>query len=118
MNPKGLRISVILILVAFLAGATLLAWHRPVDGDEGYYAAAARLVSEGRQPYRDFFYPQSPLLPYLLSPVCRVVGGSLQGMRLPAVLMGVLSLWLWWGVLARRCGDRPAAALRPRPDAP
>lgn len=110
MNARGLRVSVFLILGAFLAGATLLARHRPLDGDEGYYASAARLVSEGRQPYRDFFYPQSPLLPYLLSPVYRVAGASLQGMRLAAVLMGALSLWLWSGVLARRCADRPAAA--------
>ena len=45
---------------------------RPADTDEGYYATAAELVGRGRVPYRDFFYPQAPLLPYLLAPFARI----------------------------------------------
>ncbi len=39
--------------------------NRLVAGDEGYYLLASRLVMEGNIPYRDFFFPQMPLLPYV-----------------------------------------------------
>jgi hypothetical protein len=42
----------------------LPAIFRFVAADEGFYLSAARLVSEGKTPYLDFFYPQTPLLPY------------------------------------------------------
>ena len=34
-----------------------------IDGDEGYYLLAAKLVFQDKQLYTDFFYPQMPLLP-------------------------------------------------------
>ena len=43
----------------------------PSDTDEGYFALAGALVASGRHPYRDFFYPQAPLLPFLWSIVHR-----------------------------------------------
>ena len=33
---------------------------RFVDGDEGVYAYASRLAWQGKLPYRDFFYEQTP----------------------------------------------------------
>lgn len=39
--------------------------NRLVAGDEGFYLLASRLVMQGQVPYRDFFYPQMPLLPYV-----------------------------------------------------
>ncbi|HEX3941193.1 MAG TPA: glycosyltransferase family 39 protein [Acidobacteriaceae bacterium] len=40
------------------------ACHRLIDGDEGFYLLASRLVMEHRTPYFDFFYTQAPLVPY------------------------------------------------------
>lgn len=40
------------------------ACHRLIDGDEGFYLLASRLVMEHRTPYLDFFYTQAPLVPY------------------------------------------------------
>ncbi len=39
--------------------------QRLIDGDEGFYLLAARLVLQHRAPYLDFFYTQAPLLPYV-----------------------------------------------------
>ncbi len=39
--------------------------HRLIDGDEGFYVLASRLVLHHKTPYLDFFYQQTPLLPYL-----------------------------------------------------
>jgi hypothetical protein len=38
--------------------------HRFIDGDEGFYLLASRLVMQHKAPYLDFFYTQAPLLPY------------------------------------------------------
>lgn len=38
-------------------------WLGALNQDEGWYLYAARLVSEGKIPYRDFFYTQAPVMP-------------------------------------------------------
>ncbi len=91
-----LSFSAALVLYAFSV------WFGNLNQDEGWYLYAARLVSEGRMPYRDFFFTQGPVLPYvygLLYPLwstCGVLGG-----RLVTVFFGLLSCVLAAG-LARR----------------
>ena len=111
MISRQHRFLILLIILAFFAGTLALSRHRPIDGDEGYYATAARLVSEGRTPYLDFFYPQMPLLPYLYAPVYKMAGSSLANMRLFSVAVGVLSLFLWGLILQRRWPERPGIVL-------
>ena len=104
-------------LLAAVVALHLLAagWYatlRPIDGDEGFYALAARLVSEGRTPYLDFFYPQSPLLPYLYAPGAALIGApQVPDLRAVSVLWSVLCLGLaaWW--LRRVHGAKPGVAL-------
>ncbi|MEN8184892.1 MAG: hypothetical protein ABFS46_20415, partial [Myxococcota bacterium] len=60
---------------------------RPVDGDEGYYLMAARLVLEGGVPYRDFFFPQMPLLPYVYAAWLELLGASWYAGRALSVLL-------------------------------
>ena len=65
-----------------------LALTRYIDADEGYFLYAARLVSEGRVPYRDFFYPQMPMLPYIWGTILGYLGGVdwIKGRLLAAVM--------------------------------
>jgi 4-amino-4-deoxy-L-arabinose transferase-like glycosyltransferase len=105
------RFLLVLILLALFAGTLALSRVRPIDGDEGYYATAARLVSQGRTPYLDFFYPQMPLLPYVYAPAFKVVGSSLANLRLLSVVLGVLSVFLWGLILRRRWPERPGFIL-------
>jgi hypothetical protein len=62
------------LLTALGAAVALIAigQRTPADVDEGFYAIAAELVARGRLPYRDYFYPQAPYLPFLLAPVAAV----------------------------------------------
>lgn len=76
-----------------MAVAVLVAALRPLDGDEGYYAAAARLVAMGRLPYLDFFYPQTPLLPFILAPFTWLCGASLWLLRAAPVVAVALAAW-------------------------
>jgi hypothetical protein len=66
-----------------------LALLRFVDGDEGVYAYAGRLALHGELPYRDFFYEQTPLLPYVYGSWGAVVGDSWYSLRTFSVLAAV-----------------------------
>jgi hypothetical protein len=79
----------------YLAGLIYYAAHRPIDGDEGFYTTAARLVWEGKTPYKDFFYQQAPLLPYLYSWVWAIHPHSLVAMRMVSAACGALAVFLW-----------------------
>jgi len=71
----------LLLGVASFGWFAAIGLRLPVDVDEGFYALAAELVTHGRMPYRDFFYPQGPLYPYLLAPVVLVVGARFLLLR-------------------------------------
>ena len=83
---------------------------RFVDGDEGAYAYAARLVRHGHLPYRDFFYEQMPLLPFVYGGWIGLTGESWWSVRaLSAVLAVAVGAVLYVHVL-RRHGSRTTAA--------
>ena len=99
-----LAVGTALVLYAFAV------WFGNLNQDEGWYLYAARSVAEGRMPYRDFFYTQGPVLPYvygmlyhLWSP-CGVLGG-----RLATVFFGLLGCVCSAG-LARRAVPSQRAA--------
>jgi Dolichyl-phosphate-mannose-protein mannosyltransferase len=60
-----------------------------VDNDEGYYGLAAKLAFSGEVPYRDFFYPQAPLLPYVYGAWMQAFGVSLEATRALSVIFAM-----------------------------
>lgn len=56
-----------IIVLALIMGLAMI-FLRIVDGDEGFYLSAATMLSNGAEPYLDFFFPQMPGLPVFLSP--------------------------------------------------
>ena len=109
------RFALAVIVVASLTywvGLIYYAQTRPIDGDEGYYATAARLVWEGKTPYHDFFYQQTPLLPYLYSWIWGVHPGLLVAMRTQSAVFGGLAVFLWgiFLVFAKRLPAKLALA--------
>ncbi len=90
--------KIILVPVfVFLAGFFLwVARHRLIDGDEGFYLLASRLVLEHKTPYVDFFYPQAPLLPYAYDIWMRLLGISWFSARsFSATLTAILGLLIY-----------------------
>ena len=78
-NIAALGASWILASVIAVCVAVLAVWWGGVNQDEGWYLYAARLVGEGKVPYRDFFFTQGPVLPYIYSfmPVHGLLSGRL-----------------------------------------
>ena len=69
----------ILAAVIAVSVVVLAVWWGGVNQDEGWYLYAARLVGEGKVPYRDFFFTQGPILPYIYSalPIHGLLSGRL-----------------------------------------
>jgi 4-amino-4-deoxy-L-arabinose transferase-like glycosyltransferase len=73
-----------------------VAHHRFIDGDEGLYLLASRLVREHKAPYLDFFYPQAPLLPYAYGLWMKLFGISWFSARsFSATLTTILGLLIY-----------------------
>ncbi|KPJ71894.1 hypothetical protein AMJ52_08220 [candidate division TA06 bacterium DG_78] len=63
---------------------------RLIDGDEGYYVLASKLVMAGKVLYNDFVYSQMPLLPYVYGCWMKIFGVSWLSARLASALFAVL----------------------------
>ena len=107
-----LLLGVGLASLVYFVGLVYYAQMRPLDGDEGYYTTAARLVWEGKTPYKDFSYPQGVLLPYLYSWIWAVHPRSLVAMRCLSAACGAIAVFLWgiWLLSARRVSTTVALA--------
>lgn len=64
--------------------------QRLIDGDEGFYLLASRLVLEHRTPYLDFFYTQAPFLPYVYAAWFKLFPISWASARLFSALLTVI----------------------------
>lgn len=111
MRSKRSLVVLLILLVIYPVALGVFSQVRPIDGDEGYYATAARLVATGQTPYQDFFYPQMPLLPYVYAPFYKLVGSSLAHMRWLSVALATLGLLFWGLFLRARFADRPMFVL-------
>jgi uncharacterized membrane protein len=115
------RSAVIGLIGVALTAAMFIpfALTRFVDGDEGIYGLVARLVIEGDVPYRDFAYPQMPLLPYAYGAWLTIAGESWTSLRILSALLAVaLAALLYLHALRRfgpalRQSDSPALPARP-----
>lgn len=102
-------LTVALWLLALAAALTLGAanlFMGELNQDEGWYLYAARLVSEGQLPYRDFAFTQAPLLPLAYSLVQPLVerGGVGAGRAVTLVLTLVTAFLA--AAVARRLAPR------------
>ena len=90
---RVLLIPVFVVQAVFFSVLTL---HRFVDGDEGFYLLASRLVLMHKKPYLDFFYTQAPLLPdvYALWMKCFQVSW-IPARILPALLTALLGVLVY-----------------------
>ncbi|MGD1091169.1 MAG: hypothetical protein ABSB35_04150 [Bryobacteraceae bacterium] len=55
--------------------------------DEGFHLLAARLINEGKRPYLDFCFPQTPLNTYWNAAWMRLFGDSWRGVHVIATLL-------------------------------
>ena len=98
------------VWLASYAWFAALAVRIPLDEDEGFYALASELVAHGRLPYRDFFFPQTPLGPFSLAPFAAVSARFLT-LRLATALFAAGASTLVAHAVRRETRSRSAAAV-------
>jgi 4-amino-4-deoxy-L-arabinose transferase-like glycosyltransferase len=59
--------------------------------DEGVYIQQALLILQGKLPFRDFFYHQTPLFPFSLAAVGAIAPRSILAYRAPSLLATALA---------------------------
>jgi len=76
-----------------------------INGDEGWYLYASKMVYSGNLPYIDFSYTQSPLLPYVFGITQLLFGPDLYIGRLTSIFFGVLVCVLVYKTTLIVCKD-------------
>jgi hypothetical protein len=82
-------LPLLLLIAAGLLGAALLVYSQTLafTGDEGFHLLAAQLIGDGKRPYIDFCFPQTPLNAYWNAAWMRVFG---QTWRVPHAVAAVM----------------------------
>jgi hypothetical protein len=77
--------------VLFIAASALVTYSqtRAFIWDEGFHLVAAALISQGKTPYVDFCFPQTPINAYFNAAVIRVFGQDWHVPHLLAALFAV-----------------------------
>jgi hypothetical protein len=105
MRPRLLPAALFLAAAA-ISGFTMLRGIDPFD--EGLMLQAARRVSQGQLPYRDFLWAYGPAQPYLLGGLFKALGVSLLDWRVLRVLADAGVALMAWGIVRREAGPRAA----------
>lgn len=108
--PRLAAVVPALALIAFACEAAVYVSYTYLNRDEGWYLLSGRLAFEGRVPYRDFPYFQMPLVPYVFGLPQQLLAPSIDGGRVIAASLGLVSMALVL-YLASRLGGVAAAAL-------
>lgn len=97
----------VLLLVTLMQGLFFLhvSQHRLIDGDEGFYLLASRLVMQHRTPYLDFFYTQAPLLPYAFAGWLKLAGVSWYSARAFCALLTTIVGMMIYRHVSRETGQ-------------
>ena len=101
--------SLALMLALFLSYMNLE--NGNLNQDEGWYLYAAKMVSNGHSPYKDFAFTQGPVLPQVyaaLFPIIEKFG--VTGGRAVTTVLGLFSA-VFAGLLAYRTSEKRSFAL-------
>ena len=118
MKGGGTSLSFkVYLALAAAACAVLCAaavWMGGLNQDEGWYLYAAKLVAEGKIPYRDFFYTQAPAMPFAYAAFAWAwAPGGLLSARAFTLVVGLCGVAFACGIARRLSapGRRDVAAL-------
>ena len=105
------------LAAAWLPAACALAYGllkipalRPQVSAENIYFYMGRLITEGKLPYRDFFYSGTPLLPYLLAVPALLAPHSIVAFKLAPLAAASLTVGFFAAALQRAHGRGAAWA--------
>ena len=93
------------ILFIFIVSKGLITLQ---SGDENVYYYMGKLVSEGKLPYRDFFFAHPPLHIYLIALVYKIVGFKIVILKSLPLISILISSFLIFEITKEKFGDYEA----------
>jgi len=94
-------------MAAFLA-ITLRGLSTIQPGDENVYYYMGRLVSEGKMPYRDFFFAHPPLQIYLIALVYKAFGFSIAALKSVSMISTLITAFFVFKIAKEKFGSSQA----------
>lgn len=94
-SPSRDGVGIFLCVLCFAASALITySQTRAFVWDEGFHLVAAALISQGKTPYVDFCFPQTPVNAYFNAALIRVFGQDWHAPHLLAALFAVGAMLL------------------------
>ncbi|MBN1297247.1 hypothetical protein JXA80_10735, partial [bacterium] len=109
-NTSDKLVFLSLVLFFVLMGIFYIHYGR-VFLDAGFYLNAAWRVMQGDMPYRDFFYVQGPVYPYVYGLPLRIIGFSVMHARWVSLAFGLAAVILAAWTARRTGGGIPGAVI-------
>ncbi|MBI2101889.1 glycosyltransferase family 39 protein [Candidatus Woesearchaeota archaeon] len=94
-------------MAAFLA-ITLRGLSTAQPGDENVYYYMGRLVSEGKIPYRDFFFAHPPLQIYLIALVYKAFGFNIAALKSVSLISALITAFFVFKIAKEKFGSSEA----------
>ena len=108
--PPLLWFALLIVVAGLVLFSQTWAWY----GDEGFHLLASQLILLGEKPYVDFFYPQTPIWPYVDAGWMQIFGDTWRSAHMLAALLTGGSIVLSAGFVFERIPEikwRLSAAL-------
>ena len=94
----------ILFAAAFLA-ITFKGFTNQQTGDENTYYYMGKLITEGKVPYRDFFYAHPPLHIYLIAAIYKIFGFNIFVLKLIPLISTLISAFFIFKIAKGMFGE-------------
>jgi len=82
------------VIAAILAGLLVYSQVRAFSWDSGFHLLAARLIRQGKRPYLDFCFPQTPLNAYLNAAWTSIFGDTWRSVQALAAILTAAAILL------------------------
>lgn len=101
-SAGGRKWAIPALLAALTCAIALYGFTRAFVWDEGFHLLAAQLILDGKRPYLDFCFPQTPLNAYWNAAWMRLFGQAWRVSHIPSTLEIAAALVLLWRYLRSR----------------
>lgn len=96
-----MKLEKFLIIIILLSILVRIPFLNPSFSDENFYFNAGKIISEGKIPYKDFFFAHPPLQIYLYALIFKIFGVSLFIGKLFPLILSSLSVFLVFKIVDR-----------------
>ncbi|MDP3765439.1 MAG: glycosyltransferase family 39 protein [Nanoarchaeota archaeon] len=108
INRNKLAYGLFFVLVAVFILIALKGLMAPQPGDENTYYYMGRLISEGKIPYKDFFFAHPPLHIYLIALIYKIFGFNIIFLKSIPLISTLISAFFIFKIANEKFGNAEA----------